>query len=86
MPANRNVTQKQAENKAKYKHLCKEIQRMWNTKCVIMQVITGATGIVTKVLKKKLEAMPGKLSVYSPQKTAILLTSHITRKVLQSET
>jgi hypothetical protein len=26
---------------------------MWNMKCIIIPVITGATGIVTKGLKKK---------------------------------
>jgi hypothetical protein len=32
-----------------------------------------------------LEAVPGKHSIDSPQKTAILGTSHIIRKVLQCE-
>ena len=30
VPADRNVTQKEAENKFKYKRLCIEIHRMWN--------------------------------------------------------
>jgi hypothetical protein len=42
--------------------------------------------MVTKVLKKNVEAIPGKHSIDSLQKTAILGTSHIIRKVLQSET
>ena len=46
---------------------------------------TGTTGIVTKVLKKNLEAMPGIHSIHSLQKTVILGTPHIIRKVLQSE-
>jgi hypothetical protein len=50
IPANINVTQKEAEKKPKYKSLCIEIQRMWNTKCMIIPVIIGATGIVTKGL------------------------------------
>jgi hypothetical protein len=29
-------------------------------KCMIVPVITGATGIVTRVLKKNVEAIPGK--------------------------
>jgi hypothetical protein len=37
-------------------------------------------------LRKNLEAVPGKHSIYSLQKTAILGTSHTVRKVLQSET
>jgi hypothetical protein len=55
-------------------------------KCVVMRVIIGATGIVTKGLKQNLEAITGKHSIDSLQKTAILGTSHIIRKVLQSET
>jgi len=30
---------------------------MWTTKCMIIPLITGATGIATKVLKKHLEAV-----------------------------
>jgi hypothetical protein len=71
--------------KLKYKSLCLEIQRMWNLKCTIMPVIIGATGIVTRSLRKNLEAVPGKHSIDSLQKTAVLGTSHIIRKVLQCE-
>jgi hypothetical protein len=59
---------------------------MWNMKCFVTPVINGATGIVTKGLKKNLETIPGKHSIDSLQKTAVLGTSHIIRKVLQSET
>jgi len=83
IPAERNVVQKEAENNIKYKSLCIEIQRMWNLKCMIIPVIIGATGIVTRSLRKYLEAVPGKYSIDSLQKTAILGTSHIIRKVLQ---
>jgi len=71
--------------KLKYKSLCIEIKRMWNLKCTIVPVIIVATGIVRKSLKKDLEAVPGKHSIDSLQKTAILGTSHIIRKVLQCE-
>jgi hypothetical protein len=57
--ADRNVVQKEAEQKLKYKTLCIEIQRMWNLKCMVIPVIIGATGIVTKGLKTSLEAIPG---------------------------
>jgi hypothetical protein len=78
--------QKESEKKLKYKNLSIEIQQMWNMKCFIIPVITGATGIVTKELNKYLETIPGKHSIDSAQKTAVLGTSHIIRKVLQSET
>ena len=85
IPADRNVVQKEAEKKLKYKSLYIEIQRMWNLKCTIIPVINGATRIAMRSLRKNLEAVPGKHSIDSQQKTAILGTSHIIRKVLQCE-
>jgi len=85
IPADRNAVQKEAEKMLKHKSLCTEIQRMWNLKCTIVPVIIGATGIVTRGLRKNLEAVPGKHSIDSLQKTAILGTSHIIREVLQCE-
>jgi hypothetical protein len=82
-PADRNVVQKEAEKKLKYNSLGTEIQRVWNLKCTVIPVITG---IVTKILRKNLEAIPGKHSTDSLQQTAVLGTAHIMRKVLQCET
>ena len=59
---------------------------MWNLKCTIIPVIIGATGIVTQSLKKNPEAVPGTHLIDFLQKTAILGTSHILQKALQSET
>jgi len=47
---------------------------MWNLKCTIIPVIIRATGIVTTSLRKNFEAVPGKHSTDSLQKTAILGT------------
>ena len=58
---------------------------MWNLKCTIRPIIIGTTGIVTRNLRKNLEAVSGKHSIDSLQKTAVLGTSHIIRKVLQCE-
>jgi len=85
IPADRNVVQTEAEKKLKDKSLCIEVQRMWNLKCMIITVIIGAIGIVTRSLRKNLEAAPGKHTIDSLQKTAILGTSHLIRKVLQCE-
>jgi hypothetical protein len=53
---------------------------------MITQIIIAATGIVTKGLKKKLEAIQGKRVTDSLQKTAILGTPYTIHKVVQSET
>ena len=52
---------------------------------IIIIIIIIITVIVTRSLRKNLEAVPGKHSIDSLQKTAILGTSHIIRKVLQCE-
>ena len=59
---------------------------MWNMKCMIIPTVTRATGIVTEGSKRNVESTPGKHSTDSLQETAVLGTSHIMRKVLQSET
>jgi hypothetical protein len=82
--ADRNV-QKEEEKKLKYRRLSTEIQRTWNMKCKNIPVITGATGMVTKILRKNLETTAGKHSVHSLQETT-KLGPHIKRKVLQWET
>jgi hypothetical protein len=60
IPSDRNVIQKDSEKKLKYKNSSMEIQRMWNMKYFVIPVIIGATGIVTRGLRKYLETILGK--------------------------
>jgi hypothetical protein len=53
---------------------------------VIVPVIRGATGTVTKGFKKNLEAIVQKHSVQSVQKTDVRGPSHTVRCVLQCDT
>jgi hypothetical protein len=48
IPSDRNVIQKEAEKKLKYKNQSIEIQRLWNMKCFVIPVNIGAKGIVSK--------------------------------------
>ena len=66
----------------KYKDLTIEIQRMWNVKPKVISVIIGATGTISKSFTKYMSNIPGKYEVKELQKTAILGTAHILRKVL----
>jgi hypothetical protein len=68
IPSDKNVIQKEAEKKLKYKNLSIEIQKIWNMKCFFIPVIIGATGIVSKSLQKYLETIPGQHSIDSLQK------------------
>ena len=52
---------------------------------IIIIIIIKIIIIIIIGLRKNLEAVPGKHSIDSLQKTVILGTSHIIRKVLQCE-
>jgi hypothetical protein len=78
----RNVIKKEAEKILKYKDLTIEIQCMWNVKTRVIPVITGATGTISKSFRKHVSTVPGNHEVRELQKTAILGTAHIVRKVL----
>ena len=78
----RNVIKEEAEKILKYKDLTTEIQRMWNVKTKVIPVIKGATGTISKSFRKYVSNISGKHEVKELQKTAILDTAHILRKVL----
>ena len=56
--------------------------RIWNRKVEVIQAITGATGIVDKNIKRYVGRIPGCHSIYSLQRSAVLGTVHILKKVL----
>ena len=78
----RNVTKKEANKILKYKDLTVEIQRTWNVKTKVIPVTIWATGTISELFRKYVRNIPGKHEVKELQKTAILGTAHILRKVL----
>jgi len=55
---------------------------MWNVKAKVIPVIIGLTGTISKSFRKYASNIPGNHKVKELQKTAILDTAHILRKVL----
>ena len=78
----RNVIKKEAEKILKYKDLTIEVQHIWNVKTKVIPVIIGATGTISKSFRKYVSNITGKHEVKELQKTSILGTAHILRKVL----
>ena len=78
----RNVIKKEADRILKYEDLTIEIKHTWNVKTKVIPVIIGATGTISKSFRKYVSNIPGKHEVKELQKTAILGTAHILRKVL----
>jgi hypothetical protein len=59
---------------------------MWNVKARVIPVVIGATGTISTSFRKYVSSLPGNHDVREPQKTAILDTAHILRKVLRKNT
>jgi hypothetical protein len=55
---------------------------MWNVKTTVISVIIDATRTISKSFRKYMSNLPGNHEVKELQKTAILDTAHILRKVL----
>jgi hypothetical protein len=55
---------------------------MWNVRTKVIPVIIGATGTISNSLRKYVSNITGNYEVKELQKTAILGTAHILRKVL----
>ena len=55
---------------------------MWNVEPKVIPVIIEATGTISKSFRKYVSNIPGKHEVKELQKTTILGTAHIIRKVL----
>ena len=73
---------KEAEKILKFEDLTVEIQRTWNVKTKAIPVIIGAAGTISKSFRKYVSNIPGKHEAKELQKTAILGTAHILRKVV----
>jgi len=76
------VIKQEAEKILQYKFLTTEIKSMWNVKTKAISVLIGETGTISNSFRKSNSNISGKREVKEIQKTAILVTAHIIRKVL----
>ncbi len=82
MTNDHNIQKKATEKMLKYVDLQIECQRMWTNKVEVVPIVIGATGVVERNMTKYLNKIPGKHNVYNLQRSAVLGTAHILRKVL----
>jgi hypothetical protein len=75
------VVKKEAEEILKYEDLITEIKRMWNVKKTDISNNRSNWNHI-KSFRKYLSSISGKHEIKGLQKTAILVTAHILRKVL----
>ena len=83
IPGDIRVSEKEKEKIERYQELKREIKRMWNIRSIkVIPVVVGALGSTSKKLKKYIEELGVFINTALLQKTALLGTVRILRKVL----
>lgn len=83
VPVDANAEKKEQEKITKYSDLARELRKIWKTKTKTIPIVIGALGAVTKNVKGHIRDLGIPLSTGILQKSALLGTSHILRKVLE---
>ena len=84
VPADHSIKLKECEKKDKYLDLPRELKKLWNMQVIIITIVIGEFGTVTKGLLKGLEDLEVGGRVETIQTTALLRTASIPRRVLET--
>ena len=84
VPADHWIKLKECEKRDEYLDLARELKKLWNMKVTIIPIVIGDFGTVTKGLLKGLEDLEVGRRVETIQKTALLKTARILRRVLET--
>ena len=83
VPGDQRIKSKEQDKILAYQDLKRELRKLWKLKSLkIVPVVVGALGAVTPDFRRHLDEVDCRLSVSNIQKTALLGTAHILRKVL----
>ena len=86
IPGEIRVSKKEKENIERYQELKRDIKRIWNIRRIkVIPVVVVALGSTSKKLNNYIEELGAVISTALLQKTALLGTACILRKVLDCE-
>ena len=78
IPIERNTSLKTVKKLTKYK----DLKKTWGMKTTTVPVIIGAFGLVKKRTENYIGKIPGKIIITELQKTVLVGTGHILRRIL----
>ena len=81
-PCDVNVGLKENEKIGKYGALRKELTKMWGGDCMIIPVVVGGLGAVSKEAEKHLNSLPGNVKMALCQKITVLGSNRILQSVI----
>ena len=76
---------KQKEQEKRYQDLRIELRRLWDKPVEIAPIIIGALGTIPKSLKKNLEELGADVAPGLLQRSVVLETAHVIRRVMESQ-
>ena len=83
IPYDSRVNAKEMEKTEKYQDLARDVQKLWNMRTKVIPVVIGALGTTPKELSKRLDDLGIGTRIVELQKTVIIYSSRILRKVLE---
>ena len=83
VPGDRRIEEKEKDKKEKYQELGRELQKMWNVKVKITPLAVGSLGPIPKQFGNRLKQIGITARTAQVQKTVLLGTARILRKVLE---
>ena len=83
IPEDSGVKEKEDEKIEKYQNLARELRRIWEVKTKVVPIVVGALGTVPLRLKANLKGIGVDTSITLIQKSALLGSARILRKVLE---
>ena len=86
IPGDVRVEEKEDEKCDKYRDLSRELGRLWDVRCMVIPVVIGALGTLPKRLPSYLGVLDIPISLETIQKSAILGSARILRRLLETRT
>ena len=83
VPGDSRIEDKEREKIEKYQDLARELQKVWNVRVKIIPLVVGSLGAIPKLFGKRLKDIGIKVEISQVQKTVLLGTARILRKVLE---
>ena len=84
VPADHKVKLKESKKRHKYLDLARELKKQWNMKIMVIPIVIGVLGTITKILIKELENLEIRERADTIQTTAMLKSTRILRRVLET--
>ena len=83
VPGDSRIEEKEKDKIEKYQDLGRELQNIWNVKVKIIQLVVGSLGAIPEHFGDRLKQIGSTVVTAQVQKTGLLGTARILRKVLE---